>query len=136
VLPHPPYNLTQTCLSLAVPEGEKFSSRRPISVKNCVGDRCHLQLLLALASSGPSLALLMTIFYSLRFQTPTTLRARSQYLYPPGTGWLSYSPRHWVSSELSSKLLPAYNLLAWTAQKTTFLCCCTIAAFVYVGVPT
>jgi hypothetical protein len=25
-----------------------------------------------------------------------TWRARSPYLYPPGTGWLSYTPEHWV----------------------------------------
>jgi hypothetical protein len=38
----------------------------------------------------------MTIFYSLRFENPPTWRARSLYLYPPGTGWPSYTPRHWV----------------------------------------
>jgi hypothetical protein len=32
----------------------------------------------------------------LRFQTPPTWRARSPYLYPPGTGWPSYTPRHGV----------------------------------------
>jgi hypothetical protein len=46
--------------------------------------------------SGPSPAGLMTIFYCLRFETLSTWRARSPYLYPPGTGWLSYTPRHWV----------------------------------------
>jgi hypothetical protein len=35
-------------------------------------------------------------FYCLRFETPPTWRARSSYLYPPGTGWPSYTPRHWV----------------------------------------
>jgi hypothetical protein len=40
----------------------------------------------------------MTIFYCLRFETPSTWKARSPYLYPPGTGWLSYTPRHWVPS--------------------------------------
>jgi hypothetical protein len=38
----------------------------------------------------------MTIFYCLKFDTPPTLRVRSPYLYPPGTGWPSYAPRHWV----------------------------------------
>jgi hypothetical protein len=38
----------------------------------------------------------MTTFYCLRFKTPPTWRARSQYLYPPGTGCPSYTPRHWV----------------------------------------
>jgi hypothetical protein len=31
-----------------------------------------------------------------RFETPPTWRARSPYLHPPGTGWASYTPRHWV----------------------------------------
>jgi hypothetical protein len=57
----------------------------------------HLQLLLVLASRIRSPAGLMTIFYCLRFQTTPTWRARSPYLYPPGTGWPSYTPRHWVS---------------------------------------
>jgi hypothetical protein len=30
-----------------------------------------------------------------RTESPTW-RARSPYLYPPGTGWPSYTPRHWV----------------------------------------
>jgi hypothetical protein len=45
---------------------------------------------------GPSSPGLMTTFYCLRFDTPPTWRARSPYLYPPGTGWPSYNPRHWV----------------------------------------
>jgi hypothetical protein len=34
------------------------------------------------------------IFYCLKFETPPTWR--SPYLYPPGTGWPSYTPSHWV----------------------------------------
>jgi hypothetical protein len=45
---------------------------------------------------GPSPAGLVTIFYWLRFETSPNWRARSPYLYPPGTGWPSYTPRHWV----------------------------------------
>jgi hypothetical protein len=45
---------------------------------------------------GPSPTGLMTIFCCLRFETPPTYRAGSPYLYPPGTGWPSYTPRHWV----------------------------------------
>jgi hypothetical protein len=30
------------------------------------------------------------------FETPPTWRARSPYLYPPGTGWPSYTPGHCV----------------------------------------
>jgi hypothetical protein len=29
-------------------------------------------------------------------ETPPALRARSPHLYPPTTGWPSYTPRHWV----------------------------------------
>jgi hypothetical protein len=46
--------------------------------------------------SGSSIAGLMTRFYCLKFEAPPTWRARSPYLYPPGTGWPSYTPRHWV----------------------------------------
>jgi hypothetical protein len=35
-------------------------------------------------------------FYCLRFET------RSLYLYPPGTGWPGYTPRHWVKLSLNS----------------------------------
>jgi hypothetical protein len=42
---------------------------------------------------GPSPAGLVTTFYCLRFEIPSTWRARSPYLYPPGTGWPSYTPR-------------------------------------------
>jgi hypothetical protein len=38
----------------------------------------------------------MTIFYCLRFETPQPWKARSPYLCHPGTGWPSYTPRHWV----------------------------------------
>jgi hypothetical protein len=38
-----------------------------------------------------------TVFYSLRFETTPTWRATSPYLYPPRTGWSSFTPRHWVS---------------------------------------
>jgi hypothetical protein len=46
--------------------------------------------------SGPSPAWLPTIFYCLTFETPPTWKARSPYLCPLGTGWPSYTPRHWV----------------------------------------
>jgi hypothetical protein len=64
------------------------------------GKVCRLQLLLSLASAdpirGPNPAGLMTKFDCLRFETHPTWRARSPYLYPPGTGWPNYTPRHWV----------------------------------------
>jgi hypothetical protein len=39
---------------------------------------------------------LMTTLDCLRFETNPTWRARSPYLYPPVTGWPSYTPRYWV----------------------------------------
>jgi hypothetical protein len=45
--------------------------------------------------SGQSPAGFMT-FYCLTFETPPTWRARSPYLYTPGTGWPGYTSRHWV----------------------------------------
>jgi hypothetical protein len=35
-------------------------------------------------------------YFTVSFQIPPTCRARSPYLYPPGTGWPSYTPEHWV----------------------------------------
>jgi hypothetical protein len=60
---------------------------------------CRLQLLLSLASA-----------FILRFESrrahdhillskirdSPNLESRFPYLYPPGTGWPSYTPRHWV----------------------------------------
>jgi hypothetical protein len=39
-------------------------------------------------------------------ETPPTWRARSPYLYPPGTGWPRYTPGHWVPfpSPLTTRL--------------------------------
>jgi hypothetical protein len=51
---------------------------------------CCLQLLLALASA----VIIGSESHNIRY-TPTW-RARSLYLYPPETGWPSYTPRHWV----------------------------------------
>jgi hypothetical protein len=52
--------------------------------------------------SGPSPWGLVTIFYCLRIETPPTWRARSPYLYSPGTGWPSYTLRHWEVFEPAS----------------------------------
>jgi hypothetical protein len=35
-------------------------------------------------------------YFTVSSKTPPTWRARSPYLYPPGTGWPSYTPGHWV----------------------------------------
>jgi hypothetical protein len=34
--------------------------------------------------------------FTVSSETPPTWRARSPYLYPPGTGWPSNTPGHWV----------------------------------------
>jgi hypothetical protein len=36
------------------------------------------------------------MFYCLRLEIPLVWRGRFPYLYPPGTGLTSYTPRHWV----------------------------------------
>jgi hypothetical protein len=55
---------------------------------------CYLPSL-AQSFSGPIPAGLLTIFYCLILETPRTWKARSPYLYPPGTEWPGYNPRHW-----------------------------------------
>jgi hypothetical protein len=50
-------------------------------------------------------AVLMTIFYCLRFESPPTWRAMSLYLYPPGTGSPMCTPKHWVLIPLHSSTL-------------------------------
>jgi hypothetical protein len=47
------------------------------------------------SSSGSTPVRLVTTFYCLKFETPPTWRSRSPYVYPQGTGWPSYNPRHW-----------------------------------------
>jgi hypothetical protein len=47
--------------------------------------------------SGLSPAEIMTTFYYLKFETSPIWRARSPYIYPPETGWPTYTARHWVS---------------------------------------
>jgi hypothetical protein len=59
--------------------------------------------------TGPSPAELMTTFYRLRFETPPTWRARSLYLYPPGTGWPGYMPRQGVPLFVVSYNLQGYS---------------------------
>jgi hypothetical protein len=35
-------------------------------------------------------------YFTVSSETPPTWRARFPYLYPPGTGWPSYTPGHWI----------------------------------------
>jgi hypothetical protein len=46
-------------------------------------------------------------FYCLRFETAPTWGTRSLYLYPPGTGWPGYTPRHWVTPDCLLHQVPA-----------------------------
>jgi hypothetical protein len=68
----------------------------------------NLHLMLGLATafihsfSGPSSGGLITIFCCLKFEIPSTWKPRSLYLYPPGTGWPSYSPQALVSHFVAS----------------------------------
>jgi hypothetical protein len=67
--------------------------------RGCV---CRLQLLLVLASA----VILRSESRCLTFETPSTSRARSPYLYPPGSGWSYYTLKHWVTDvRAKSKLL-------------------------------
>jgi hypothetical protein len=66
------------------------------------GRVCRLQLLLALAGAvilgSESLGTCDHILLSQIWDPPPpTWRASSSHLYPPGTGWPSYTPKHWVS---------------------------------------
>jgi hypothetical protein len=87
---------------------------------------------------GPSPGGLVTIFYRLRFETPPTWRARSQYLHPPGTGWLTYTPRYWIPFSLlpttrraTVKVFQPASTWGWLVKPTKirgknlwcFLCC-------------
>jgi hypothetical protein len=84
---------------------------------------CSLQLLLSLPAqsfSGPTATGLMTIFYCLKFETLPTWRARSPYLYPPGTGWPGYTPRHWVPFPSPLTTTKATVEISEPASRTTW----------------
>jgi hypothetical protein len=59
------------------------------------GRVCNLLLLLILASAVPWDS--RPYFIVPILETPPTWRANSPYLYPPGTGWPSYTRGHWVT---------------------------------------
>jgi hypothetical protein len=46
-------------------------------------------------------------YFTVSSETPPTWKARFSYLYPPGTGWPSYTPGQWVPfmSSLKTRLL-------------------------------
>jgi hypothetical protein len=59
---------------------------------------CHFQLLLALTNTVilGTKSCRTDDHYWFRFEIPPAWKARFPFLYPPGTGWPSYNPRHWV----------------------------------------
>jgi hypothetical protein len=58
--------------------------------------------------SSPSPAGLMTIFYSLRFETPPHDGPGTRIYTPPGTRWLRFTPGNWV--KLNSPWSPPTTL--------------------------
>jgi hypothetical protein len=80
--------------------------------------------------SGPIPAGLMIIFYSLRFEIPNvggqvpvfiSPRNKVAQLYLQALRYLLVAS---YDSEGDGGNIPAYNISAWTTQKTPFLCCC------------
>jgi hypothetical protein len=61
----------------------------------------------------------MTIFCCLIFDTPPNWRARSQYLYPPGRGQPSYTPRHLVHFRRRAAV-EVFDLASTTDQRLNF----------------
>jgi hypothetical protein len=64
---------------------------------------------------GRSPAELAAIFFCLIWDSPTW-KGRSPYLYPSGTGWLSYTPWYWVPFNLQTTNV----LLETSRHKNTF----------------
>jgi hypothetical protein len=71
---------------------------------------------------GLSPAGLMTIFCCLRFETPPTWRARSPYLYPPGTRWPRYIPKHVPFSLPSTTRRATVKVFKPTSMQSCLTC--------------
>jgi hypothetical protein len=64
-----------------------------------IGRVCRVQLLLVLASTpilGSECRGTHDHVFLSQIRAPATWKARLPYLYPPGTGWPSDTPRQWV----------------------------------------
>jgi hypothetical protein len=75
---------------------------------------CRLQFLLVVGSAvilGSQSRVTRDHILLSQIQTPPVWRGRSPYLYPPGTGWPNYTPRHWVVSfeAIATSELALYN---------------------------
>jgi hypothetical protein len=55
-------------------------------------------------------------YFTVSSETPTTWKLRFPYLYPPGTGWPSYNPGHWVLFRISIPV-SLYSLSLSTSQE-------------------
>jgi hypothetical protein len=69
---------------------------------------------------------LMTTFYRLRFETPPNRRARSPYLYPPGTRGPDYTPGQHVAATNKTNIsisigLFLFLLLCWRPNPTNYI---------------
>jgi hypothetical protein len=88
---------------------------------------CRLQLLLVLASAVilESVSCGTHSHILPRFETSPTSRTRSPHLYPPGTGWPSYTPRHWIPFSLPPTTRRATEEVFEPVTKYTVesLCC-------------
>jgi hypothetical protein len=58
-------------------------------------------------------------YFTVSSETPTTWRARFPYLYPPGTGWHSYSPGRWVPYFISKPVSKHWRHRIVTYQQKT-----------------
>jgi hypothetical protein len=77
--------------------------RTTVSRSVCLGVRCPSVIYCTIASrpcqsshSWVEVPQNSRPYFTVSSETPQTWKARSLYLYPPGTGWPSYTPGHWV----------------------------------------
>jgi hypothetical protein len=84
-----------TCDQILLPVGMLLSEICClVSVGRLSDEKTGLQFAVQ-SLNGPSSSEPITILYCFIWEPPTW-RTRFPYLYPPGTGWPSYTPGHWV----------------------------------------